>query len=91
LQLNAVSNTYTTIRSSNGGFHTDGTTYPLYLEASYVDITSDSASATALYIEGKRILKVQQAHIANAGSGTEITTINAILAMLEAHGLVATS
>ena len=40
-------------------------------------------------IDGTAVVGPRQAHIANAAGGTEIATINAILAALEAHGLVA--
>jgi hypothetical protein len=39
---------------------------------------------------GTKVVGAQGAAIADAAGGTEITTINAILARLRAHGLIAT-
>jgi hypothetical protein len=53
-----------------------------------------SAGNTAIHAmtEGGKIIKLyQQAHIADAAGGTEIATINAILAALENAGFLATS
>lgn len=45
---------------------------------------------TQVLVDGKKVLSTQQGAIANAGAGTEVATINSILAALRAHGLIAT-
>lgn len=52
-----------------------------------VDIASASG---ALKVNGVQVVGAQGASIADAGGGTEIATINAILARLRAHGMIAT-
>lgn len=44
----------------------------------------------ALYVNGTKVLGAQQTAITNASGGTEVTTINAVLAALRNHGLIAT-
>lgn len=44
----------------------------------------------ALYVNGTKVLGAQQSAITNASGGTEVTTINAVLAAMRAHGLIAT-
>lgn len=39
-------------------------------------------------VNGTKVVGVRQADIANAGTGTEVATINAILTALRAHGLI---
>lgn len=43
-----------------------------------------------LQIAGTKVVGARQAAIANAASGTEVSTVNAILAALRTHGLIAT-
>ncbi len=44
--------------------------------------------AGGIYRDGVQVVGVRQSSIANASSGTEVSTINSILAALRAHGLI---
>lgn len=46
--------------------------------------------ANGLYVGGKKVISAQQTAIANAVAGTEVATINSILAAMRVHGLIAT-
>jgi len=51
---------------------------------------SNPVGTTVMQAAGTRILSTQQAAIANATAGTDVATINSILAAMRAHGLIAT-
>ena len=60
--------------------------------AEYLDVNGNINATGVLKIDDTQVVKEQQAHIADAPGDTaanNATTINAILAMLEAHGIVA--
>jgi hypothetical protein len=80
--------TYNAIGSYNSG--ASPAIRDLHVKASAIDLCP-AAGTPEIRIEGLRILKTRQVHIPDAGVGTEISTINKILLMLETHGLVATS
>lgn len=44
----------------------------------------------SVYVNGTKVLGAQQTAIPDASGGTEVTTINAVLAAMRAHGLIAT-
>ena len=46
--------------------------------------------STSIVVGGNKVLGTRQTAIANATTGTEVTTINSILAAMRAHGLIAT-
>jgi hypothetical protein len=48
------------------------------------------STGTGMYVNGTKVVGEQGALIADAAGGTEVATINAILARLRAHGIIAT-
>lgn len=90
-----------TLRSLD--IYTEGNQYQMVLATSGNVGINDSAPAEKLDVDGNtnvtgvykvadtQVVGAQQAHIADAGVGTEIATINAILAALETHGLLASA
>lgn len=58
-------------------------------DASLVSFQPTGATVEAELIAIRTVVGQQQGAIANATAGTEVTTINSILAVLRAHGLIA--
>lgn len=54
------------------------------------ELTADSVDATNYKVSGTQVVGAQQSAIADSVGGDESTKINAILAALRAHGLIAT-
>lgn len=54
------------------------------------DLVADSVDATSYKVSGTQVVGAQQSAIADSVGGDESTKINAILAALRSHGLIAT-
>ena len=54
------------------------------------DLVSGTVNATSYEVSGTKVVDTQQPAIADATGGDEVAKINAILAALRAHGLIAT-
>lgn len=66
------------------------TRWGLFSGAADLVTFSTQSSNPGIWVNGIRVVSQQRAAIANAAAGTEIATINAILAAMRLHGLIAT-